>query len=140
MTNPGEQAPGQKDDIESVTKKLQTGEYALGEVHALKPFVEHTPEQFPTPEELRSVFEQLLGGKEYEVLVSREDHFLIETTEDGKRVEYDYAKAKYDYKKDELWNEARVSASIHKICYDGDMPISGECVANYLDGRWKFPA
>ena len=39
---------------------------------------ENAPEQFPTPEELKSIFERLLSGKDYTVLVSNEDHVQIE--------------------------------------------------------------
>ncbi|OGZ07487.1 MAG: hypothetical protein A2942_04040 [Candidatus Lloydbacteria bacterium RIFCSPLOWO2_01_FULL_50_20] len=99
---------------------------------------ENAPEQFPTPEELKSIFERLLSGKDYTVLVSNEDHVQIETLENGERVEYDYAKAKYDYRNHALPDKSKVSASIHKTYYYGDRPGDGECVANYLDGNWEF--
>lgn len=100
---------------------------------------EHAPEQFPTQEELQSVFEHFLKGNPYKVIgVPREDSYVIETIEGGERVEYDYARAKYDHQRADLPDTAKFSASIHKTTYNGDMPISGECVANYLDGHWEF--
>ena len=100
---------------------------------------EQTPEQFPSHEELRSIFGRFLNGKSYKVVgAPHADSFVIETMEGGERVEYDYAKAKYDYRDPSLPDTAKFSASIHKTVYRGDMPISGECVANYLDGRWEF--
>ncbi len=100
---------------------------------------EQPPEQFPSHEELKNAFEQLLGGIEYKVLGEpRDDLFEIETMENGERVGYAYKKAKYDYRNDTLPDTAKFSASIHKIFYDGDVPVGGECVANYLDGQWQF--
>jgi hypothetical protein len=100
---------------------------------------EQPPEQFPSHEELKDIFERLLGGNEYKVLGEpRDDLFEIETMENGERVEYAYTKAKYDYRNDSLPNTAKFSASIHKTYYAGDEPISGVCVANYLDGQWEF--
>lgn len=100
---------------------------------------EHPAEHVPTHEEVRGVFEQLLGGRAYSVVGEpRADSFVIETIEDGERVEYDYATAKYDHRKESLPDTAKFSASIHKTYYDGDMPLSGECVANYVNGTWTF--
>ena len=44
----------------------------------------------------------------------------------------------YDYK-DKSLAGTQFPASIHLTIYDArGMPCSGECVANYLDGKWIY--
>lgn len=113
-------------------------------MHEGIPQFETGPERFPSKEELVSTFESILNGKEFTELRFNEDEkgvalYEIETNdEEGYRVEYNYQRAKYDHTDPSLPSTARFSASIHKTIYDGDMPVSGECVANYLNGTWEF--
>lgn len=58
---------------------------------------------------------------------------------EGDLVVYNFQRAKYNYLDPTLPKEAQYSASIHSTLYDGDMPVGGECVANYLNGKWEYP-
>ncbi|HBV01742.1 MAG TPA: hypothetical protein DEF00_05190 [Candidatus Taylorbacteria bacterium] len=104
-----------------------------------------TSEQFPSKEEITRVFETILQGQNYRELriVSNETEvslYEIEVLlENGEKLEYNYQKATYDYRNKALPPGAQFSASIHKIRYDAEgVPYSGECVANYLDGKWEY--
>lgn len=107
--------------------------------------LEARSEKFPSQEEVTAVFEKLLNGAAYKVLrvVSDEQGlsiYEIEATDAaGEKIEYNYQRAKYDYRDPSLPKTARFSASIHSLVYSGDMPCGGECVANFLDGKWEFP-
>lgn len=113
-------------------------------MHEGAPNIEGGQERFPSREEIKAQFDLILAGKDYTELRVKEgedgvDLYEIETTdESGDRVEYNYQRAKNDYKDPSVPTTGRFSASIHKTVYDGDMPVSGECVANYLDGNWEF--
>ena len=111
------------------------------------PSSEHqeTSERFPSQEEIKSVFETLLQGKEYkEQRVISDDGgislYEIEVSlANGEKIEYNFQKAKYNYRDTSLPSTAQFSASIHKINYDAEgIPSGGECVANYLDGKWEY--
>jgi hypothetical protein len=86
-----------------------------------------------------------LPGKEYRELVVLSvekgmSRYEIEIAlENGEKIEFNYHRAKYDYKNENLNPEGKFLASIHATYYDKDgMPYSGECIANYLDGKWKM--
>lgn len=106
------------------------------------------PEQFPTQEEIKSVFETILKGKPYKELkelqvLSDEKgvcRYDIEVTfENGEKIEYNYQKATNDYRDKSLSAAAQFSASIHTIEYGSDgVPCGGTTAANYLDGRWEY--
>jgi len=63
------------------------------------------PEQFPSQEEIKSVFETLLQGQEYTELRVQSDEtgvslYEIEVAlEDGEKIEYNYQRATYDFKR-----------------------------------------
>lgn len=103
------------------------------------------PEQFPDKEALRSIFDGFVKGREYKEVKFQADEngvsvYEIETTDErGDLVVYNFQRAKYNYLDPTLPKEARYSASIHSTLYDGDMPVGGECVANYLEGKWEYP-
>lgn len=107
-----------------------------------------TPEQFPLPEEIESVFGFILKGREYVELRILKDEkgavycYEIEITrEEGEKIELNYQRAKYDYRDKTLPAGGQFSASIHATYYDKDgVPYGGECVANYLDGKWEYPS
>lgn len=105
---------------------------------------EKGPEQFPSLEEIKSVLEGILKGREYKELKNQSDDkgvscYEIEVVlENGEKAEYNFQRANYDYTRPDLNAEARFSASIHVVFYDADgLPVGGECVANYLDGNWQ---
>jgi hypothetical protein len=104
-----------------------------------------TPERFPSKEEIRSVFETILQGKRYKELrvLSKEGLvrlYEIEVTlENGERLQYNYQRAIYNYRDKSLPPGAQFSASIHMTKYGSEgNPNGGHCVANYLDGEWKY--
>lgn len=105
------------------------------------------PEQFPSQQEIKSIFEMMTQGKEYKEIrlkSNEEGVYLFEievTLENGEKREYNYQKATYNYRDTTLPLNAQFSASIHVINYDSDgIPYGGECVANYRDGKWKYPS
>ena len=107
--------------------------------------LENGPERFPSKEEITSVFENILKGKEYkEVRFESDDNgislYEVEVTlENGLKVEYNYQRAEYDYKDTTLHPNLQFSASIQSIEYDRDgMPYGGEGFANYRDGQWTY--
>lgn len=103
------------------------------------------PERFPSKEEIRSVFETIIKGRQYkELRVLNDEHgvslYEIEVPlENGEKVECNYQKARYNYKGLENQPNAIYSASIHLLQYDvNGMPVSGKNAANYINGIWKF--
>lgn len=108
--------------------------------------LEKTPEKFPSYEEIKWVFERVSREKQFkELRIQRNDQgevvlYEVEVRgENGEKSEYNFQKAKNDYKAPDLPATARFSASVHRTDYEGDMPVGGECVANYLDGKWEYP-
>ena len=104
-----------------------------------------TPEQFPSQENIRSAFETILDGKEYtelRLLSDKEGVSLYEievVLENGKKREDNYQRAAYNFRDKSLPASAQFSASIHVTKYGVDgMPYDGQCVANYLDGVWRY--
>jgi len=102
-------------------------------------------ERFPNQEEIKKIFEIILKGKEYKELRIESDAqgvslYEIEVIlENGEKIEYNFQRADYDYKNSSLPANARFSASIHMTNYNTDnIPFSGECVANYIDGKWEY--
>jgi hypothetical protein len=107
--------------------------------------LETSPEQFPSKEEITSVFEKIVQGKEYKEVRFESDAdgislYEIEVTlENGLKVEYNYQKANYNYKDTTIHPGLQFSASIQSLEYDEDgMPFSGEGFANYRDGQWTY--
>lgn len=106
---------------------------------------ERSPEKFPSQEEIKATFETILKGREYKELgikSNEEGVFFYEIEvllEDGEKIEYNFQKATYDYRDTSLPASAQFSASIHETIYDADgRPVSGKCVANYLDEKWEY--
>jgi hypothetical protein len=105
---------------------------------------EKEQEQLPSKEEVLTIFEKFLGGGEHSEMISRTDrygHTVYEVTtsnERGETIEYGFQQATYDYRSPDVPSTGRFSASVHRTVYSGGMPVSGECVANYLDGEWHF--
>lgn len=103
------------------------------------------PEQLPSQEEIKSIFETILQGKEYKEARLFTDErgvrlYEIEITlENGDKVEYNYERSARDYRDETIPAGERFSASIHTIRYDEvGVPVSGECIANCFDGTWKY--
>ena len=99
---------------------------------------EEGPESIPTPEEVQSVFEQLVGGKEYETVRQLEDEQglylwdIIVSGEDG-NTEYSYMRAGQ-------YPEGQASATaVHVTFFDEEgMPVGGHAVAKYVGGKWEL--
>jgi hypothetical protein len=100
---------------------------------------EEKQESIPTSEDIQSVFEELLEGKEYETRRKLEDEqglylWEIEISEEDGHTEYLYMrKGRY-----EEGGQASDTA-IHIAFFDeDDFPISGSSVAKYMEGEWKL--
>ena len=96
-------------------------------------------ESIPTPEEVKSVFEQLVGEKNYEDRRKLEDEQglylweIVIPTEDGS-MEYSYMRKGRHAE----GGEASATA-VHVTFFDEDgMPVGGHSVAKYIDGEWKL--
>lgn len=103
------------------------------------------PERFPSREEIRSVFETIIKGRQYKELRVQNDEqgvsfYEIEVPlENGEKVECNYQIAHYNYKVLENHPGAVYSVSIHLLQYDvNGTPVSGKTAANYINGVWKF--
>lgn len=104
-------------------------------------------EHIPTPEEIRSLFEQLVGEKEYEEVQKLEDEqglYLWEiaiTGEDGDRIEYAYMRKGLHNSKmsDPYISMSDPYTSIHVYFYNSEgVPTSGYTVAKLVNGTWKL--
>lgn len=134
LANQPEQAQEQAQEAVDTTPVVETAEES----------VEKT-EHFAELEEVKAALGVILKGKECtESLIKNDEQGLsvyeVQVNgENGEITEYNYQKAKYNYRDESLPVTARFSGSIHKIDYDSSgMPVSGECVANCLDGQWEF--
>ncbi len=99
---------------------------------------EEGPEAVPTPEEVQSVFEQLVGKEEYEDIRKLEDeHGLylwdIKIPREDGDTEYSYMRAGQ-------YSEGQASTTaIHVTFFDeGGIPVGGHSVAKYVEGEWKL--
>lgn len=95
-------------------------------------------EQIPTQENIREIFERLIGDKEYEeIRICEDDQGLylweIRVSEGYEEVEYSYMRAGR-YKEGEASDTA-----IHIMFFDQEgVPVGGHSVAKYIDGEWKI--
>ena len=111
----------------------------MGEIKS----IEKSPEYIPTPEEVKSMFEQFVGEKEYKEVRKLEDKqglYLYDITipieslpgEEGGMY------AEYSYMRKGAYNEGSATkTSIHVTFFDhDDMPKGGHCVANFTNNKW----
>ena len=99
---------------------------------------EKGPESIPTPEEVRSIFEQLIGEKEYEDVRKFEDEQglylwdIIVSGEDGD--------TEYSYMRKGQYPEGQASVTaVHVTFFDeAGTPVGGQSVAKYINGEWKL--
>ena len=99
---------------------------------------ERGAESIPTPEEVRSVFEQLIEGKEHQEIRRLEDEQglylwdVVVSGEDG-NTEYSYMrKGRYPQ------GEAS-STAIHVTFFDAEgNPVGGHSVAKHVEGEWEL--
>ncbi len=100
--------------------------------------IEQAPEHIPADEEVRAIFERLLGGKEYNHVRRFEDArglylWDIAVTETDGHTEYDYLR-KGRYAQGEC-SVTRIDVTYYD---DKDVPISGHSIAMYENGAWKL--
>jgi len=100
--------------------------------------IEEGPEHIPTQEEVREIFDQLIGEKEYKEVRKLEDEKglylwdIVISGEDGS-AEYSYMR-----KGQHPEGKAKINA-VHVAFYDKEgMPESGRSVARYIDGEWEL--
>ena len=101
-------------------------------------FSDKSQEHIPTPEEVDSVFKELIK-KEYTEVRKREDEkglYLLEVTTPG---ESEDEVVEYAYMRKGRYPEGESSTNeIHVTYYQNDIPISGTSVARCIDGQWKI--
>ena len=94
---------------------------------------EKGPETIPTMEGVRSVFEQLVEDGDYEDIRAMEDGngLYLWDIKVGEGTEYTYMRKG-------TYEQGSASATkIYVTFFDGDMPVGGHDVAEYIDGEWK---
>lgn len=99
---------------------------------------EEGPESIPTPEEVRSVFEQLIGEEEYEDIRKLEDEQglylwdIIVSGEDGN--------TEYSYMREGQYPEGQASVTaVHVTFFDeAGVSVGGHSVAKYIEGKWEL--
>lgn len=101
---------------------------------------EKDTEHVPTPEEIHSLFEQLIGEKKYEEIRKLEDEqgvYLWEIAiagKDGDRIEYAYMRKGLHNS-----NMSDPYTSIHVYFFDNDgVPTGGYPVVKFINGKWKL--
>ena len=99
---------------------------------------EERTESIPTPEEVRSVFEQLTEMKEFKEVRKREDEkglYLWDITIPGEGGETEYS-----YMRQGRYPEGQASATaIHVTFFDKEgFPVGGYSVAKFIDGEWNL--
>jgi len=97
------------------------------------PEEEKGPETIPTMEEVRSVFEQLIGGESYEDIKVMEDDqgLYLWEIKVGDDTEYSYMrKGTYE-------QGGASETKIYVVYTDNGLPIGGDEVAKYDDGEWQ---
>ncbi|MFH2104634.1 MAG: hypothetical protein ABII72_00150 [Parcubacteria group bacterium] len=124
---PGKLPPGEGPPLEG-QEQADTSMEAATEVS----------ESIPTPEEVQSVFEQLVGGEEFTDRRKLEDEQglylweIIVSREDGD-VEYSYAR------KGRHGKEQASATAIGAYFFNkGGIPISGTTAARYEEGKWRI--
>lgn len=105
------------------------------------PSFETKVELIPSEEEITSVFEALVEGKEYETRRKRNDEKgvylweieLKDEAEDGGTVEYSYSRAG-------VYPENKSTETVvHVTYFDADgVPQGGHSVALYKNGKWTM--
>ena len=99
---------------------------------------EKGPEPIPTPEEVRSIFEKLVGEKKYaEVrkLADQKGLYLweISISEESGNIEYSYMR-KGQYKEG-----SALETVINVVFLDSEnMPVGGHSVAKLINGSWEL--
>lgn len=99
-------------------------------------------ESIPTPEQVREIFDRLIGEGKYEDRRKLEDEqglylweaVVLEKDEDGCTSEYSYIRAG-------RYSEGGQSSetAIHITYFDEEgIPIGGESVAKYKNGEWHY--
>lgn len=107
-----------------------------------KPENIQSPEHLPDSEEVKSLFEKILGEVKYETRRKLKDEkglYLWEikiSQEDGGSIEYEYCR-KGDYKKRGLPGGSAAETAIHVTYFDEDgIPVSGHSVLKLMDNKW----
>lgn len=98
-------------------------------------------ERVPASEEVRSLFEKIIGEEKYEDVRKLEDKeglYLLEvkiTKEDGS-IEYSYIR-KGDYRSRGLAGGSAAETAIHITYFNNDgIPISGHSLFKLINDRW----
>jgi len=99
---------------------------------------EEGPESIPTPEEVQSVFEQLIGEEGYEDVRKLEDEqglFMWDIIVSGKDGDTEYS---YKRKGENPLGQTP-NFAIHVTFFDKDgIPTGGHSVAKLIEGNWKL--
>ena len=99
---------------------------------------EEGQESIPTPEEVMSVFEQLIGAKEFKEVRKLEDEkglYLWDIT-----ISEENGETEYSYMRQGHYSEGQASATaIHVTFFDKEgFPAGGYSVAKFVDGEWSL--
>lgn len=89
-------------------------------------------EHLPSYEEVTSIIKEKIGEREFEEIKRVEDEegleeLVLSVESDGGKDEYYYSRAS---------GGKHISPVIHVVFYDGDMPVGGHNIADFIDGKW----
>lgn len=96
-----------------------------------------------TAEEVRLLFEEIIGETKYEEVRKLYDEkglylWEIKVAEENGSVGYEYIR-KGNYREKRLAGGAPLETSVHITWFDNDgLPISGTSVANFFNGKWEY--
>ncbi len=99
---------------------------------------ESESEHIPTPEEVHSVFSELIGKKysEKRKLEDEEGLYILEVVALG---DSEGEVNEYAYMRKGRYPEGAITATeIHVTYYVDGVPISGTSAARYVEGKWKI--
>lgn len=114
-------------------------------MHEGPPKIEVSLEHIPTPEEVRTLFEKFIEGKEYTDRRKLEDEqglYLWEielpADADGGHTEYSYVR-KGDYKAQGKPGGSSAETVMNVTFFDNDgIPTGGHCMAELVDAEWRI--
>jgi hypothetical protein len=99
------------------------------------------PEEFPVPAEVVREIEHFLSGRECEKSRSIEDEQGLQFFEViTKDIEGDKCVITYIRKGNYDTNRYATSTSIEAGYYIGDVPVGGDTLAEWINGRWERKA
>ena len=99
---------------------------------------EQPAEHIPTPDEVKTLFEQLVKGEKYKTIRQRRDGkglYLWDIT-----IPHGIGHAEYSYMRKGRYSEGQALSNVINMTFydESGNPEGGWSVAKYIDGEWKI--